>query len=205
LNGLQETTQILKPGYSIGTFFGAKYIGKDDDGIFQYEDVNDDGKFVYADDRTVIGNAQPDFTMNLTNAFSYKNLSLSFMFRGVFGNNIVNSTQLYLDDINRMPGSNVLKTALDKASQKLVYSSYYIEDGSFVRLDYLTLGYDFKLSPTSKIKNLRLSATANNLFIITGYSGIDPEINANGLVFGIDARNYYPKTRSFSLGLNITF
>jgi len=205
LNGLQETPQILKPGYPIGTFYGAKYIGKDENGIFQYEDVSGDGEFVYADDRTVIGDAQPDFTMNLTNSFSYKNLSLSFMLRGVFGNDIANSTRLYLDDINRLPGSNVLKTALDKAPQKLVYSSYYIEDGSFVRLDYLTLGYDFKLSQNSKIKNLRLTATANNLFVITGYSGIDPEINSDGLVFGIDARNYYPKTRSFSLGLNVTF
>jgi len=205
LNGLQETPQILKPGYSIGTFYGAKYTGQDENGIFQYEDVSGDGKFVYADDRTIIGNAQPDFTMNMTNSFSYKNFSLSFMLRGVFGHDIANSTRLYLDDINRMPGSNVLKTALDKAAQTLVYSSYYIEDGSFVRLDYLTLGYDFKLKPTSKVKNLRLSATANNLFIITGYSGIDPEINSDGLVFGIDARNYYPKTRSFSLGLNVTF
>jgi iron complex outermembrane receptor protein len=205
LNGLQETPQILKPGYPVGTFYGAKYIGTDAEGVFQYEDVSGDGKFVYADDRTVIGNAQPDFTMNLTNAFSYKNWSLSFMLRGVFGHDIANSTRLYLDDINRMPGSNVLKTALDKAPQKLVYSSYYIEDGSFVRLDYLTLGYDFKMKPTSKVKNVRLLATANNLFILTGYSGIDPEVNANGLVFGIDARNYYPKTRSFSLGLNVSF
>lgn len=204
LNGLQETPQILKPGYAIGTFYGAKYIGKDDKGIFQYKDVSGDGKFVYADDRTVIGNAQPDFTLNMTNSFEYKNFSLSFLFRGVFGNDIANSTALYLNDMNRMPGSNVLKTALNIAPQPLVYSSYYIEDGSFVRLEYLTLGYDFKLS-NSKIKTLRLSATANNLFIITGYSGIDPEVNADGLVLGIDARNYYPKTRSFSLGVNISF
>ena len=211
LNGLQETPQILKPGYSIGTFYGAKYIGKDANGEFQYEDVNGDGKFVYADDRTVIGNAQPDFTINLSNSLAYKNWSMSFMFRGVFGHDIANSTRLYLDDINRMPGSNVLKTALDKAPQRMVYSSFYVEDGSFVRLEHLTLGYDFKLKANSKIKNLRLSATANNLFLITGYSGIDPEVNAettnadNVLVLGIDARNYYPKTRSFSLGLNLSF
>lgn len=205
LNGLQETPQILKPGYPIGTFFGAEYIGKDENGIFQYKDVSGDGKFVYADDRTVIGNAQPDFTVNMSNSFDYKNFSLSFLLRGVFGHDIANSTALYLDDINRMPGSNVLSSALDKVAQPLVYSSYYIEDGSFARLEYLTLGYDFKLSPDSKVKNLRLSATANNLFVITGYSGIDPEVNADGLVLGIDARNYYPKTRSFSIGVNLSF
>ncbi|MCC8144195.1 MAG: hypothetical protein LUD02_09520 [Tannerellaceae bacterium] len=143
--------------------------------------------------------------MNITNSFNYKNWSLSFLLRGVFGHDIANSTRLYLDDINRMPGSNVLKTALDKAPQQLVYSSYYIENGSFVRLDYLTLGYDFKFKQGSKVQNLRLTATGNNLFVITGYSGIDPEVNADGLVLGIDARNYYPKTRSFSLGLNVSF
>ncbi|KAA8483143.1 iron complex outermembrane receptor protein [Arcticibacter tournemirensis] len=205
LGGLQETPQILKPGYAIGTFYGAKYIGRDANGIFQYEDVSGDGKFVYADDRTVIGNAQPDFTLNMSNSLKYKNFSLDLLLRGVFGNDIANSTALYLNDINRMPGNNVLKTALDIAAQPLVYSSYYIEDGSFVRLEYLTLGYDVKLPPSSKIKNLRLSATANNLFIITNYTGIDPEVNVNGLVFGIDARNYYPKTRSFSLGVNFSF
>jgi iron complex outermembrane receptor protein len=204
LNGLVETTEILKAGLPLGTFYGAKYTGKDENGIFQY-DGGEDGKFVYSDDRQVIGCALPDFTVNMTNAFAYKNMSLSFMFRGVFGNDIVNSTALYLEDINRMPGNNVLREALDKPAQSLVYSSYYVEDGSFVRMEYLTLGYNFKLKPDAKIKNLRLTATANNLFIITGYSGIDPEINADGLVFGIDARNYYPKTRSFSLGLNVSF
>lgn len=203
LGGLQETTQILKPGYALGTFYGAKYIGQDENGIFQY-DPGEDGVYKYADDRQVIGCAQPDFTMNLTNTISYKSLSLSFMLRGVFGNDVVNSTRLYLDDINRIKTANVLRTAFDKAAQDLVYSSYYVEDGSFVRLEYLTLSYDFKLK-TNKIKTLRLSATANNLFLITSYSGIDPEVSADGVVFGIDARNYYPKTRSFSLGLNLSF
>lgn len=203
LNGLQETPQILKPGYALGTFYGAKYIGKDEKGIFQY-DPGEDGVYKYADDRQVIGCAQPDFTLNLTNTFSYKNLSLSFMFRGVFGNDVANSTRLYLEDIKRVRTGNVLQSALDKAEQPLVYSSYYIEDGSFVRLEYLTLSYNFKLK-TNKVKNLRLSATANNLFLITGYSGIDPEVAADGLVFGLDARNYYPKTRSFTLGLNLSF
>jgi iron complex outermembrane receptor protein len=203
LNGLQETPQILKPGYALGTFYGAKYIGKDENGIFLH-DPGEDGVFKYADDRQVIGCAQPDFTMNFTNTVSYKNLSLSFMLKGVFGNDVVNSTRLYLEDINRIKGGNVLRSALDKVAQPLVYSSYYVEDGSFVRLEYITLSYDFKLK-TNKIKNLRLFATANNLFTITGYSGIDPEVSADGLVFGLDARNYYPKTRSFSLGLNLSF
>ncbi|WEK34536.1 MAG: TonB-dependent receptor [Candidatus Pseudobacter hemicellulosilyticus] len=205
LGGLQETPQILKPGYAIGTFYGAKYTGRDNNGIFQFEDVSGDGKFVYADDRTVIGNAQPKFTMNFSNMFNYKNFSLAFLFRGVFGNDIANSTALYLNDQNRLPGNNVLKSALDIAKQPLVYSSYYIEDGSFVRLEYLSLAYNVPVKPQSKVKNLQVSLTANNLFLITNYTGIDPEVNADGLVLGIDARNYYPKTRAISLGVNVSF
>lgn len=205
ISGLQETSQVLKAGYPLGTFYGAKYIGRDENGIFQFEDVSEDGKFVYADDRTFIGNAQPDFTMNMNNSFRYKNFSLSFLLRGVFGNDVLNGTALYLNDVNRLPGNNILDSGLDIAKQKLVYSSYYIEDGSFVRLDNLQLGYDFKFKPGSAVKQLRLLATANNLFVITKYTGIDPEVSQNGVVFGIDAQNYYPKTRSFALGLNVTF
>lgn len=205
ITGLEETSQVLKPGSPIGTFYGAKYIGKDENGIFQYADISKDGKYVYADDRTEIGCAQPDFTANMSHSFQYKNFFCSFLLRGVFGNDVLNGTALYLNDANRLPGSNILDSGLKIVKQPLVYSSYYIEDGSFVRLENIQLGYNFKLRPGSPVKNLKLTATANNLFIITKYSGIDPEVSQDGLVFGIDARNYYPKTRSFSLGLNVTF
>lgn len=205
ISGLQETSQILKAGYPLGTFFGAKYIGQDENGIFQYADISKDGNFVYADDRTDIGCAQPDFTINLTNSFEYKNFTLSFLLRGVFGNDVLNGSALYLNDISRMPGNNVLTSALGIAKQKLVYSSYYIEDGSFVRLDNLQVGYNFKLGDKSKVKKLRVYLTGNNLFVITKYKGIDPEVPQDGIVFGIDAQNYYPKTRSFTAGVNISF
>lgn len=205
ISGLQETSQILKAGYPLGTFYGAKYIGQDENGIFQYEDVSDDGKFVYSDDRTEIGCAQPKFTINLTNSFEYKNFTLSFLLRGVFGNDVLNGSALYLNDANRLPGNNILDSGLKIAKQKLVYSSYYIEDGSFVRLDNLQVGYNFNLGENSKVKRLRVYLTGNNLFVITKYSGIDPEVSQDGIVFGIDAQNYYPKTRSFSAGVNISF
>lgn len=205
ISGLQETSQILKAGFPLGTFYGAKYIGQDENGIFQYEDVSGDGKFVYADDRTDIGCAQPDFTINLTNSFEYKNFYMSFLLRGVFGNDVLNGSALYLNDVSRLPGNNILDSGLGIAKQKLVYSSYYIEDGSFVRLDNLQLGYNFKLGQNSKVKRLRVYVTGNNLFVITKYTGIDPEVGQDGMVFGIDAQNYYPKTRSFTAGVNISF
>lgn len=204
ITGIAETTMILEAGQPIGTFYGAKCIGVDEDGILLYEDVNKDGKFVYADDRTYIGCAQPDFTANFSSSFQYKNWYMSFLLRGVFGNDVLNGTSLVLGDITRAPGENVLMSALDRAPQTLVYSSHFIEDGSFVRLDNVQLGYDFKFK-TSAVQKLRLSLTANNLFILTKYTGTDPEVSQNGMVFGIDARNYYPKTRSVALGLNVTF
>ena len=129
---------------------------------------------------------------------------MSFLLRGVFGNDVLNGTSLVLGDITRAPGENVLMSALDRAPRTLVYSSHFIEDGSFLRLDNIQIGYDFKFR-TSAVKKLRLSLTANNLFVLTKYTGTDPEVSQNGLVFGIDARNYYPKTRSVALGLNVTF
>lgn len=205
IRGLAETTVILEEGLPLGTFYGARCVGVDEDGILLYDDINGDGKFVYADDRTYIGCAQPDFTANISSSFSYKNFFMSFLLRGVFGNDVVNGTSLYLSDIGRYPGENVLRAALKKASQTMVYSSYYVEDGSFVRLDNIQFGYDFKFKPKSPVQSMRISLTANNLFNITKYSGIDPEVSQSGLVFGIDARDYYPKTRSFALGLNVKF
>ena len=204
ITGIAETTMILEAGKPLGTFYGAKCIGVDEDGILLYEDVSGDGKFVYADDRTYIGCAQPDFTANFSSSFQYKNWYMSFLLRGVFGNDVLNGTSLVLGDITRAPGENVLMSALDRAPQTLVYSSHFIEDGSFLRLDNIQIGYDFKFR-TSAVKKLRLSLTANNLFVLTKYTGTDPEVSQNGLVFGIDARNYYPKTRSVALGLNVTF
>lgn len=205
IRGLAETTVILEEGLPLGTFYGARCVGVDEDGILLYDDINGDGKFVYADDRTYIGCAQPDFTANISSSFFYKNFFMSFLLRGVFGNDVVNGTSLYLSDIGRYPGENVLRAALKKASQTMVYSSYYVEDGSFVRLDNIQFGYDFKFKPKSPVQSMRISLTANNLFNITKYSGIDPEVSQSGLVFGIDARDYYPKTRSFALGLNVKF
>ena len=69
----------------------------------------------------------------------------------------------------------------------------------------MQIGYDFRFKPSVPIQKMRLSLTANNLFNITRYTGIDPEVSQSGLVFGIDARDYYPKTRSISLGLSVTF
>jgi iron complex outermembrane receptor protein len=84
------------------------------------------------------------------------------------------------------------------------YSTRYIEDGGYLRLDNATLGYNF-LKPIKNVNLIRLYITVNNLFTITDYSGIDPEINQGGVAPGIDYNNFYPKTRSFMFGASISF
>ena len=199
--GLSGTyTQLITPGESLGTFYGRVYTGTVD-GVEQFEE-----------DDQVIGNAQPDFTLGLTNAFAYKNWDLSINFRGTIGNDVYNATANNLAYLGNLPGRNVLIESLTNginADQPKIFSSRWIEDGSFVRLDNLTLGYNFNVKNTF-LSNARLYVTGQNLFIITGYSGLDPEVNSDVsggsgvLPLGIDYLAY-PKARTISIGANVTF
>ena len=92
-----------------------------------------------------------------------------------------------------------------KATTSPAYVSYYVEDGDFVKLDNVTFGYNFKFKPDSAVKTLRLYLSALNLFTITGYKGIDPEVNFGGLAPGIDYTSTYPTTRSVSFGVKLGF
>lgn len=197
-----QYSQLIMVGQPLGTFYGKKFIGVDENGMEKYAN---DGK------PEVIGCAQPDFTYGIATTLRYKNWSLSLNFRGSQGNDVYNNTANNFMYLNSLPGRNVLKGALTSgisANQAKTYSSQFIEDGSFFRLDNLTLGYDFKL-PALKITNARAYFTAQNLFCITGYSGLDPEVNTdtsgNGSsVLGVDYLSY-PRARTFIFGVNVTF
>lgn len=86
-----------------------------------------------------------------------------------------------------------------------MFSNYYLEDGSFLKIDNVTLGYTFNFKDNKYIKNLRLYGTVTNLATITGYSGLTPDINVTGLEAGCDSRSSYPDTRTYSFGVNVTF
>ena len=108
---------------------------------------------------------------------------------------------------------NRLRTAYDKVFDKAVlatsmpleYNSYYIEDGDFWKIDNITLGYNFKPNTLKYVKNMRVYVSTLNTFTITGYSGIDPEVNRIGLAPGNDERDKYPTVRTFTFGANLTF
>ncbi len=211
LVGEENWTQVVAPGYQIGTFYMPEYAGIADDGAFLfYTEEGGVTRDVSEAERRIVGNALPDFTMGLSNMFTiYKKIDFGFTFRAVYGYDVLNVTRLMYGNSTWLPNENVLASALDDEAAGLVNSpvvnSYYLEDASFVRFDNLTIGYTFIPKSKDWVKKIRVYFTANNLYTFTNYTGIDPEISFNGLSFGLDQYNVYPKTRSFTAGLNFVF
>lgn len=201
-------TQIVEPGKALGTWFMPEYAGLSADGKFLFYTASGGVTRNLEDaERRVVGSAQPDFELGWSNYFTfYKNWDVSFSLRAVYGYEIFNTTKLIFGNPIWLPEINVLESALDEAANGLndnpKLSSYYLEDGSFIRLDNISVGYNFK--KIGIVRNIRVYFTSNNLLTITNYSGIDPEISTNGQSFGLDQYNVYPKTRTFTFGVNVT-
>jgi iron complex outermembrane receptor protein len=200
----------LVPGQPAGVFWLPESAGLDTAGKQLYNQYDDKGQLTGTaltfedEDRRYI-DPTPKFTWGLTNNFSYSNFDLSIFFRGVQGQKIFANTLLNLETVTRLPGNNVTPKALTNGfTEQPQPTNYWLRDASYARLENLTLGYNFRQGFSPRIESLRLFAAANNLLVITDYEGIDPEIKVEGSNRYID-RNLYPKTRSFSVGLNVTF
>ena len=188
-------------------------------GEIKYRDINGDG-YITEDDRTIIGNTNPDFTYSLTSNLSWKNWSLGFMLQGSQGNDILNYN---LTDIKMSNIGNITKHAYngrwtaETAASALwpkatagytrtwLLSNRHVENGSYLRMKYITLAYNWQ-KPCPYIQNVNISLTANNLFTVTKYSWYDPDVNAGGSnpsTPGVDSYSY-PSARTFTLGINIT-
>ncbi|WP_225974642.1 SusC/RagA family TonB-linked outer membrane protein [Arachidicoccus ginsenosidivorans] len=205
-----STLQILKVGYPIGEFFTLQYEGKDADGNSQFR--SKDGSLTTSPDigadYVYAGSPHPKVLLGWTNTISYKNFDVNFFFRGSFGSKIFNVTKADLSYTVNAAVNNISTYAKqDKMTdaKNNAYSTRYIESGNYVRLDNATLGYKVPLKNTAAIKGLKFYLTANNLFVITKYTGIDPEINQGGVGLGVDGNNFYPKTRTLVFGVNIGF
>ncbi len=203
-------TQRLAPGMPVGTFYGWEYAGMSEDGKFLFTTaaggVSREQK---EEDKKIIGNATPDFEIGFSNYFKiYKNIDASFSLRAVVGGDVLNVTRLIFENPNVLPTQNALVSSLDYVGildDSPKFSDFYLEDGSFLRLDNITIGYTFSTAEIDWLKNLRIYITSNNLLTITNYSGIDPEMGYDGLSFGLDQYNVYPKVRSFIFGINLKF
>lgn len=198
----------LEENEKVGNFYGYKYKGLTEEGKWIFDDVDNNG--IYNDnDKQIIGNGVPKFFAGLSTNMSYKRFDLSLTFRGAFGFEILNVKEIYYANPHIFPNNNLMRSALEKHKNiKDIpqYSSYYLEKGDYVKLGNATLSYSVNTEKFSKyIENLRFYASADNLLTVTGYSGSDPEINSAGFETGVDARTYYPRTRTFTFGVNIGF
>ncbi|WP_160710943.1 SusC/RagA family TonB-linked outer membrane protein [Chitinophaga solisilvae] len=201
-------SQKVLEGQPLGTFTLFHYVGKDKDGISSYQRA--DGTITTSPstaDLLPAGNAQPKLTYGWSNNLSYKNFDLALFFRGVTGNKILNATLAAVNTPTDAKMTNIAKYTLQESyndKNSFLISDRFLENGSYLRLENLTVGYSFKINNVH-ISKIRLYMNVNNVFTITKYTGIDPEIDLGGLTPGIDVRNYYPKTRSFIFGLNAAF
>lgn len=215
--GVGNQVQILEVGQPAYSFylFEQKYgadgsplvdgVDHNDDGVVNladiYADLNQDG-IVNDLDKRPVGQPQPNLILGLTNNLNYENFDLSFTMRANLGNSMYNnnaSSRGFYNILTNQPGvvpnlhTSVLLTNF---AGPQYFSDYYLEDASFLRLDNLTLGYTF--GNLSDRMNLRVYGTAENVFVLTEYSGLDPE------GFGIDNKPY-PRSRRFVFGVNLGF
>lgn len=209
-------TQRIMEGEPIGTFYTYQYAGivngrseyyvLDENGNRTGETTNNPS----LKDRSITGCAQPKLNAGWNNTLTYKNWSLNAFITGVFGNDVYNSARAHYTAAQMFSdGKNVLKEFLSNpvgdASSSLP-SDRYIEKGTYVRLQTLSLSYTFRNCFNDWIQDLTLYGTANNLFTITNYKGLDPEVNMGGIDPGIDYRwSRYPHTRTFMVGVKINF
>lgn len=202
--------EVVTEGQPIDVIYGRKIDSIDSKGKVYYLKTK---KSALTDSLTYLGDPSPKFTWSLTNNFRYKNFDLNAFFEGVYGNKIFNNTALLLDKSNLNQAKNTLTYLLYDNILAKGYtpkvSDRFVEDGSYIRLSRVTIGYNFNTSGNKWIKKCRLYVSGSNLFVITDYKGYDPDVSGtrdigNVKSFGIDITSY-PKSRTYLMGLNVSF
>ncbi|WP_460914984.1 SusC/RagA family TonB-linked outer membrane protein [Spirosoma areae] len=223
-NGVSNTNVVL-PGQPLGTFWGLKFLGVDPaTGNALYADNNGDGR-ITPDDAQVIGNAQPKFYGGITNKVSWKGIDVSGFLQFSYGNSILNFTNVTLVNTGADIQNNQARVALNRwrkegditSVPRYVYqdtynnylSSRFLEDGSFLRLKNVSIGYSIpkKIVNRYKLTNVRIYASATNLWTLTRYSGADPEVSTldgSTTAQGIDFFTF-PQVKTIIAGLSLTF
>lgn len=216
-NALPDGTMKLKPEITDISKHAGKAV---EPGMVKYRDIDGDG-VITTDDRTVIGNGQPDWYGGITNTFRFGNVDFSFMLQFCYGNDVYNATRMFSTQ-SRDERSNMLGEVADRwtkthtsnrvpSAQGYIKDELYsrfVEDGSYIRMKNVTLGYTLPVKWTKKvyINRLRVYGTAQNLFCLTKYSGYDPEVSIlnSPLMPGLDW-GAYPKSRVFTFGVEVQF
>jgi iron complex outermembrane receptor protein len=206
----------VKEGDPLGQLWGAQYDGVNADGTYKFIDINGDGNVdpTSDDDRTVIGNGLPSATFGFNNTFTYKNFDLNIFFNGAIGHELLNSYRGFYEnnEVTTINNWNIVKTEnYDPRVTKANVNSIHVEKADFLRLNNMSLGYNVPLASGGVVRNLRFFLAGQNLFTLTNYSGVDPEVryvdsdSNDGLAPGIERRSTYFTTRTFTFGVNLGF
>ena len=197
--------QRLIEGQSLGAFYGPVWEGVGEDGRDELK--NSIAGTVAESNWEYLGSAYPDVTIGWSNTFNYRNWDLSFTLRASIGGKVFNNMRAEFENINGIGLKNIMASWLDNTNftGPVTYSSKYLEDASYLKLDNISLGYTIPFKPTSKLSHIKLYFAVQNVFCLTGYSGVDPEVSLMGLTPGIESTTYYPRTREFTFGMNIKF
>ncbi|PSQ85073.1 MAG: TonB-dependent receptor, partial [Bacteroidetes bacterium QS_3_64_15] len=205
------------PGHPIGSFYGPKFVRINDNGeeVYEAEDGTTTDENAATDQ--FIGNVVPDISYGFSLRFRYQGFDANAFFRGEQGRDLFNNTAAELTTKSLVGRLNVTKETLNdgtNANHSPAFSSRWVEDASFLRLDKLTVGYNLPNPSRFSLRRARVYVSAQNLFVLTPYSGYDPELNTNvsgeGLGFrtlstpsrGIDYTSY-PRQRTFTLGVEV--
>ena len=215
----QNNTPLIRvqEGWPIGQIWGLVYEGISPTGDWMHKDLNEDGQIDNLD-RTVIGNGMPEIELGWNNSFTFGRWDANVFFRGIFGHDLINQNTGFYAVPNVIVTYNPNEGALDMKNENGTYlntsdgkfSSLHVESASYFKLDNMSVGYNFDMSNSNAFRNIRMYATANNVFVLTGYKGSDPEVrysdNDGGVLApGIDRRNTWYLARSFALGVSLGF
>ena len=206
----------LIEGQPIGVFYLPHCKGIDEKGQYIIEDLDGNGTVDTGDsgDRKVCGNAIPKFYLGWDFGFKYKNWDLSMQFNGAFGHKIYNATSMTYSNMSNFPTYNILKGAdklnNGKGIHDIQISDYWLEKGDYVNFEYASLGYTFTkdMLKCKYLNNIHLALSVNNICTITGYKGLTPMINSatiSGDNLGVDDKNIYPLSRTYTLSLSVNF
>lgn len=191
----------IEEGEPFGNFYGKRFVKIDENGKWVFKDLKN------SDNKEILGNGTPKYLIGLTNNLKYKNFSLDIFFRSALDFKIINQGRMFYEkNTTVFPETNIYATSgrngLTEAPQ---YSDYYLENGDYIKLENISLSYDFDVANINYLSSARLYVSCSNVFTITNYSGLTPDLTVGGLRPGSDGLNFHPVSRTFTIGAAIKF